>query len=30
MTLRDAFGTIYEDEDFKVLFSSTGQPALTP
>ncbi len=30
MTLRDAFGTIYKDEDFKGLFSSTGQPALTP
>ena len=30
MKLRDAFGTVYEDEDFKALFSSTGQPALAP
>ncbi len=30
MNLRDEFGTMYEDEDFKTLFSSTGQPALTP
>ncbi len=30
MKLRDAFGTVYEDKDFKALFSSTGQPALAP
>ena len=30
MKLRDAFGTVYQDEDFKALFSSTGQPALAP
>ena len=30
MKLRDVFGTVYEDEDFKTLFSSTGQPALAP
>ena len=30
MRLRDAFGTVYEDEDFKALFSSIGQPALAP
>lgn len=30
MRLRDVFGTVYDDEDFKALFSSTGQPALTP
>lgn len=30
MRLRDEFGTIYEDEDFATLFSSTGQPALAP
>ena len=27
MKLRDAFGTAYDDKDFKALFSSTGQPA---
>ena len=30
MRLRDVFGKVYDDEDFKALFSSTGQPALTP
>ena len=30
MKLRDTFGTVYEDKDFKALFSSTGQPALAP
>ena len=30
MKLRDVFGAVYEDEDFKALFSSTGQPALAP
>ena len=30
MKLRDVFGTVYEDEDLKALFSSTGQPALAP
>ncbi len=30
MKLRDEFGTLYQDEDFAMLFSSTGQPALAP
>ncbi len=30
MKLRDAFGTIYQDEAFKALFSTIGQPALAP
>ena len=30
MKLRDVFGTVYEDEDFKALFPDTGQPALAP
>ena len=30
MKLRDAFGIVYDDEDFKALFPSTGQPALAP
>lgn len=28
--LRDAFGTLYQDEDFAPLFSTLGQPALAP
>jgi transposase len=28
--LRDAFGTLYQDEDFTPFFSNLGQPALTP
>ncbi len=28
--LRDAFGTLYQDEDFAPFFSSLGQPALAP
>lgn len=28
--LRDAFGTLYQDEDFASFFSNLGQPALTP
>lgn len=28
--LRDAFGTLYQDEDFAPLFSTLGQPALSP
>ncbi len=30
MRLRDAFGTLFNDEDFAGLFPATGQPALTP
>jgi transposase len=30
MRLRDAFGPLYEDEDFKTLYSTLGQPAITP
>lgn len=30
MQLRDAFGTLFNDEDFAALFPSTGQPALAP
>ena len=30
MRLRDELGAIYRDEDFALLFSSTGQPALVP
>lgn len=30
MRLRDAFGTLYNDEDFVSLFPTTGQPALAP
>ena len=28
--LRDAFGTLYQDEDFALFFSNLGQPALAP
>lgn len=28
--IRDALGVIYEDEQFEGLFSSRGQPALSP
>jgi transposase len=28
--LRDAFGPLYQDEDFAALFSTLGQPALAP
>ena len=28
--LRDAFGTLYQDEDFAPFFSNLGQPALAP
>lgn len=28
--LRDAFGTLYQDEDFASFFSNLGQPALAP
>ena len=28
--LRDEFGTIYTDQDFATLFSTTGQPAIAP
>ena len=28
--LRDEFGTIYVDQDFKDLFPTTGQPAIAP
>ena len=28
--LRDAFGTLYQDEDFAPFFSTLGQPALAP
>ncbi len=30
MRLRDAFGTLFRDEDFVSLFPTTGQPALAP
>ncbi len=30
MRLRDAFGTLFRDEDFLSLFPTTGQPALAP
>lgn len=30
ITLRDAFGTLYQDEDFAPFFSKLGQPALAP
>lgn len=30
MRLRDAFGTLFKDEDFAGLFPMTGQPALAP
>ncbi len=30
MRMRDAFGTLYEDEQFGDLFSVRGQPALSP
>jgi transposase len=30
MRLRDAFGTLFNDEDFAALFPATGQPALAP
>lgn len=30
MRLRDAFGTLFNDEDFANLFPAKGQPALAP
>ena len=30
VTLRDKLGTVFEDTDFKALFSVTGQPGLAP
>ena len=30
MRLRDAFGSLYEDEDFSQLFPGLEQPALSP
>jgi len=30
MRLRDEFSTLYQDEDFRALYPSKGQPALTP
>jgi transposase len=30
MRLRDEFSTLYQDEDFRALYPSRGQPALTP
>lgn len=30
MTMKDALGEIFEDEDFAYLFPSRGQPAMTP
>ncbi len=30
VTLRDELGTVFEDADFKALFSVTGQPGLAP
>jgi transposase len=30
MRLRDEFSTLYRDEDFRALYPSKGQPALTP
>ena len=30
MRLRDAFGALFNDEDFTALFPATGQPALAP
>ena len=30
INLRDAFGTLYQDEDFALFFSTLGQPALAP
>src|SRR5712692_6459144 len=30
LTLRDALGTIFQDEDFTALFPAWGQPALSP
>ncbi len=30
LTLRDALGTIFQDEDFTALFPALGHPALSP
>src|SRR3712207_3622260 len=30
MRLRDEFGALYEDEDFRSLYPARGQPGLTP
>ena len=30
MRLRDEFSTLYQDEDFRALYPSKGQPALAP
>ena len=30
LTFRDAFGTIFQDEDFTTLFPAWGQPGLPP
>lgn len=30
LRLREAFGTLYQDEDFRALFPATGRPALPP
>src|SRR5271165_4828056 len=30
MTMRDEFGTLYEDEDFAALYPAVGQPAEAP
>lgn len=30
LRLRDAFGVLYEDNDFASLFSNTGQPGVSP
>ena len=30
LRLRDEFSTLYQDEDFRALYPSKGQPALTP
>jgi transposase len=30
LTLRDALGPIFDDEDFAALFPRTGQPGLSP
>src|SRR5436189_6046256 len=30
LTFRDAFGTIFQDEDFTALFPAWGQPGLPP
>lgn len=30
LRLRESFGTLYQDEDFRELFAAVGRPALPP